>query len=418
MKRFFIPLLLLSLAGFRQHVPVDEDYHLAAEWEPQEAVWVGVFYGQERNLVTAAMIKAIYKEVPVRLNYAVDSLKFKYNRFLNQQHIDTSKLQWIKDSLSFNWVRDTGPLFLVNSNGDQKIICFGWNDYGRCYTDNRPLGKTDSIIGRTAIRMGVRLGIPVWRSPMVAEGGALETNGAGILMSIEETALQRNPGHSLPDIEKEYLRATGCKKMIWLKRMTLQEKISNRLLAGKRFTAGANGHIDQSVRFLNPSTIAIAYISDAERKRNSFLKQEAAILDEYYQVLKTATDIEGKPFQLVRVPVPDLDIYAVPMITDKEIKKDFPDEGNNLKTGDTIRFIPAVSYLNFMITNKVVLIPSYWQNGLPVKEKQKDEQVRILFEQFYPGRKIIQINPYAINGGGGGIHCATLEQPRRKRYAV
>ena len=67
--------------------------------------------------------------------------------------------------------------------------------------------------------------------------------------------------------------------------------------------------------------------------------------------------------------------------------------------------------MNFMTTNGVVLIARYWKEGMPLKEKAKDEKVKKIFEQLYPNRKVIQINPTNINRSGGGIHCATMQQP-------
>ena len=114
--------------------------------------------------------------------------------------------------------------FPGHKKGEQKVIDFGWNDYGNGFCIWSTAKKRDSVVGRIDKRMATYLKIPVISTPIVAEGGGLETNGAGILMSIEETALQRNPGKTLQEIETEYLRVTNCKKMIWLKRMILQKK--------------------------------------------------------------------------------------------------------------------------------------------------------------------------------------------------
>lgn len=385
---------------------------MPAEWEPQQAVWVGIFHRQERALVSAAIIKAIYKNVQVRLSYTADSTRNKFNKFLYSAQVDTMRLQWIKDSIAFNWVRDPGPLFLVNKKGQQKVIDFGWNDYGNCYVENSKLSKADHIIGRIDKRIAASLNWPVISTSIVAEGGGIETNGAGVLMSIEETALQRNPGKTLQEIEAEYLRVTACRKMIWLKRMSLQDKSVSGLLVKNWINSGANGHIDEVVRFVAPNTIAVAKIDETERKTNPISKVDYDILEEYCYTLKQATDADGKPFKIIRIPSPDLNAYAVSYIMSKEMRKDFADGAPSIKDGDTLKYIPAVSYMNFMVTNGVVVIPRYWKEGLPLKEKEKDEKVKQIFEALYPGRKVIQINPYNINGGGGGIHCATQQQPR------
>ena len=415
MRVKLLALLLFTVFVAFNSKKEGDAFRMPAEWEPHEAVWVGVFYGDGRNRVTATLIKSLYKYVPVKLSYDEENRKHQYNIFLHSQQVDTTKLQWVKDSVAFNWVRDPGPVFLVNSKGEQKVADFGWNDYGDPIIYKRNATRWDSVIGRTDRRLAKVLGLPVVSTPVVAEGGSLETNGAGVLMSIEETALQRNPGRSLQEIEKEYLRVTGCKKMIWLKRMTLHDKNVSGLLTENWKSAGANGHIDEVARFVGPNTILLAKIDVADKKRNPISKIDDGILEECFETLKKATDVNGKPFKIIRMPYPDLNVHSMSFIMDAEIRQNFEGAVVKLKDGDTLNFAPAVSYMNFMVTNGVVLIPKYWQQGVPLAEKAKDDKVKQIFQQLYPDRKIIQINPYYINIAGGGIHCATLQQPRRKK---
>jgi agmatine deiminase len=82
------------------------------------------------------------------------------------------------------------------------------------------------------------------------------------------------------------------------------------------------------------------------------------------------------------------------------------------EVGDEINWIPAVSYLNFFITNGVVLVPRYWREGLPKREREKDEEVRSTLQQLFPDRRVVQIDAMAVNWSGGGIHCITQQQPR------
>ena len=413
--RLLAILLFMVFVSFNAQQK-DDTFRMPAEWEQHQAVWVGVFNAPGRNLVAAAIVRSIYKHVQVRLNYSADSTKRKFNRLLDSLKIDTSKVTWVKDSIAFNWSRDPGPIFLINKNGEQKVVDFGWNDYGNCFVYDQRLKKADSITGRIDKRMAALLKLPIISSPIVAEGGGLETNGAGVLMSIEETALQRNPRKTLKEIEAEYLRVTHCKKMIWLKRMTLQEKTVKGLHIENWKSSGANGHIDEVARFVAPNTIALAQIDKLEKDKNPISKVDYDILEECYAILKKATDVNGKPFTIIRIPSPDLNANAVSYIVNKEIRKGFSEEIKTLKDGDTLKYVPAVSYMNFMTTNGVVLIARYWNEGMPPKEKEKDEKVKKIFEQLYPDRKIIQINPTNINRIGGGIHCATRQQPGIFRY--
>jgi agmatine deiminase len=86
-----------------------------------------------------------------------------------------------------------------------------------------------------------------------------------------------------------------------------------------------------------------------------------------------------------------------------------------IKVGETIHWVPATSYLNFVISNGVVLAARYWHKGIPVRERKKDELVRATLQRLFPDRQIVQIDPMAFNWGGGGMHCSTQQQPRVDR---
>lgn len=412
--KWFTVLTCLFFSGCAA-IRKDESFRLAAEWEPHEAVWVGVFQQPGRDTVTAQIIKAIYQNVQVKLNYSKEATRIRYNPFYASLGIDTLKLNWIQDSVNMPWIRDPGPLFLVNKNGEQKVLDFNWNYYGVYLLpgSRKSFTRNDSLTGSIDIRMAEKMGLEIISTSFVAEGGGLENNGDGILMTIEETALQRNPGKSFAEIDAAYKKATGSKKIIWLKRMTLHDKRSTGLVFTNWITGGANGHIDEMARFINKNTIAIAQIDEAERNANPISKADYEILEENFEILKNAKDANGKPFNIIRFPYPNLDVHARIFPLDSNIRKDF-DSPVSLEDGTMMKYAPAVSYMNFMTTNGVVLIAAYWKEGMPLREKEKDEEVFRIMQEYFPDRQVIQINPYAINRGGGGIHCATQQQPLRK----
>ena len=356
----------------------DTTFHMPAEWESQQAVWVGLFGNPGRDTVSAAIIKALHQNVQVRLNYSYAYDKKRNNKFFHNLEIDTAKLQWIEDSLDNAWVRDPGPLFIKNNKGEQKVIDFTWIQYGHHLVYKKKLSALAYEAGRSDIRMAAKLNLPVISTPIVAEGGGIETNGAGVLMSLEETALHDK---TVPDLLIENWTSTG-----------------------------ANGHIDEAVRFVETNTIVVAQIDEEERNNNPISKVDYEILEEYCATLKKASDVNGKPFKIIRMPAPDLNVYARSyVLNDKSIKRfseNFP-----FKTGDTVKTVPSVSYMNFFISNNVVLIAKYWKEGMPLKEKEKDETAKNILAGIFPDRKIIQINPLPVNYLGGGIHCITQQQP-------
>jgi agmatine deiminase len=296
-----------------------------------------------------------------------------------------------------------------------KIADFNWNAYGYeyVYKDFR-LEKFDSLYGEIEKREAERLGLEVIVSGIVNEGGAMEVNGNGVLMAIKETALQRNPGITLDEIEKEYLRLTDSKKVIWLNRSPISERLFDGPTIDNWFTGGANGHIDEVARFVSSNTILLAQIDKNDRYQNPISNIDYEILEENYKILKQATDIDGNPFQIIRLPSPNLNLpeYYTEIVVNDEMRKVSGLNLSSFNNDEIIRRTKAVSYLNFFISNEVVLIPKYWKAGMLESEKQKDEEVKNLFVKLFPEKEIIQINPIAINRGGGGIHCVTQQQPK------
>jgi agmatine deiminase len=100
-------------------------------------------------------------------------------------------------------------------------------------------------------------------------------------------------------------------------------------------------------------------------------------------------------------------------LTDAQKRRDALDAWyRDFKVGDEIHWMPAVSYLNFVVTNGVVLVPMYWRQGLPEREREKDTVVRETLQRLFPDRRVVPINPLEVNRLGGGMHCITQQQPR------
>lgn len=414
MKTYIFILSAMLIISCNQERSVSE-FYMPAEFEPQEAVYVGWFNNPQKDSVAAQIVSALYNSVQVKIFYSKESMKHNANILLTGYGVDSNKINWIKDSMRYDFPRDPGPIFLINKKGEMKIADFNWNLYGYPYVYNGfQLEKFDTLYGEIDKREGLRLNIEVICSEIVNEGGAFEVNGNGVMMAIKETALQRNPGKSTNEIEKEYLRLTGSKKMIWLKRAVIHDRAFDGPTIDNWFTGGANGHIDEMARFVSPNTILLAEIGEEERTGNPISKIDYDILEENYKILQQATDIDGKPFRIIRVPSPNLNVpdYFTEIIVSDEWKADGSLNLSSFANGDTIRITKAVSYMNFFISNEVVLCAMYWKEGMPESERKKDEEVKKILEQVFPERKIILINPLAINRGGGGIHCATQQQPK------
>jgi len=171
------------------------------------------------------------------------------------------------------------------------------------------------------------------------------------------------------------------------------------------------------VRFVNDSTVAIAQVDSADAATNPLSAADRVILRENLAELRAAVNVDGRPFHIVTLPVPGIQHYmwTGPLSEDDKRADSLGAWYRGTAVGDTIHWVPAVSYLNFVITNGVVLAASYWHEGLPESERQKDQRVRATLERLFPDRQIVQIDPLAFNWSGGGMHCSTQQQPSVER---
>jgi agmatine deiminase len=387
-----------------------------AEWEPQRSVWMTwqeapVQYGVPMPLsqdVSARVIKALAPHVRVDLITADAASRGRAIRYLSRYGAETSRITFHLASRRWFWLRDPGPFFLKRADGALTIADFGWNMYGADLA--KPPSQATRASGAVDVEIARELRLPVVASRAVVEGGGFDSNGDGVLMGIAATALQRNPGMSLRAIEREYLRLSGARKLIWLKRSPLTDFWVTKPLVGNYFTRGANGHVDELARFVDPHTILLADIPAAERNANPLNRIDSRILDENYRVLKAATDAHGRHFRVIRVPNPDLRLLSAKHVLRGQ-KDDVSYLAAGFKKGDTVVDVPASSYMNFFVSNGVVLVPRYWRPGMPAYQRARDASVAARFRQLFPNRQIVQIDPISINWFGGGMHCITQQQP-------
>ncbi|HEX6536452.1 MAG TPA: agmatine deiminase family protein [Gemmatimonadaceae bacterium] len=167
------------------------------------------------------------------------------------------------------------------------------------------------------------------------------------------------------------------------------------------------------MRFVDDSTVAIAQIDSADAATNPLGAADREIPRENLTELRAAVNVDGRPFHIVTLPVPGIQHYmwTGPLSEEDERADAMGAWYRGIAVGDTIHWVPAVSYVNFVITNGVVLAAAYWHEGLPERERKKDERVRATLERLFPDRRIVQIDPLAFNWSGGGMHCSTQQQP-------
>ncbi|CAN5181237.1 agmatine deiminase [soil metagenome] len=410
-------LSLLFISSFQaysqdQSPVVQEEYVLPADFEKQEYIWLSYsnrsFYGGESvEPAILASIKELSPYVKIRLVVSEEDQIDHLNNVFQEENIDLNNVELIYYPNKWFALRDIGPAFLKNSKGEIVVGDFSWNNLGFPTLAEKVI-ETEQVDRDLADH----LGFPTIKSLLVSEGGAREVNGKGTLILVEEVDLKRNIGWTTQDIENEYKRMLGVSKVIWLKKGLLEdEKINYGLLPDHVIPIGSGGHIDLFCRFADPNTILLAEISEEERDSNSISWINYHRMEENYEILKNATDQDGNPFNILRVPAANVLIQEYEITEeDHYLLKHLPES----KAGDNIKYALAASYLNFIVANGIVLTANYWKEGRDPAILEKDLKVKEILQIAFPDRQIVMIDVESYNHDRGGLHCSSQQQPALK----
>ena len=405
-----ILLAVLALSSLSTQGGPRDDFTLPAEFEPQEAVWISARpteTGKPVLNVVIEMVRALSRHVRVWLMVPSEDVKAEVQNGLRQEKINERQISyWTTAASPTRWYRDVGAIFLRNSHGELKAVDFNFNCYGECPAGSVEAQKKEGIDREIAAIAGV----PTIKTALVSEGGDREVNGQGTLMAIEETEMQRNPALSRDQIEKELLKLLGQKRMIWLKRgIAEDDDPMHGPLYSNVYPIGC-GHIDEMARFISADTVALAEVTEQERRTDPLMRMTYDRLEENLRILQAATDQNGNKFKIVRIPVADAIYHEFTIEPGADLAY-----FHGSKPGQKIRIVIPASYMNFFISNGVVLEAAYWQPDRPESTRRKDEAARGTLKRLFPTREIVQIHAENLNYGGGGMHCATQQQPSRIR---
>lgn len=361
-----------------ESLPNTNAYTFPAEFEKQQAIWLqwpSEVYNQTGRQVNPVMINVIKAFAPyIRVNVAArnsDEIA-QIKGLLKASGYKGSSVYFYRINHLSIWARDVGPIFVKGNNNKLSVVNFGFNNYSR--DGNKTYIDTESQVDKLIAGL---YGFPIINTSLVSEGGAIESNGKGTLMLTESVVLTRNPGLSKQQIENEYKRVLGVTKIIWLKKGLAEDD---------RITGG---HINEIARFAAPNTVLLAKILPGDRYTNLISQESYTRMEENFNILKNSTDQDGKPFKIIRIPMPPTS-YSM-----KDAK------GN----------IPVRSYLNYAVTNGAVLMQIYWKTGRSDGLKATEEGVKEILKGVFPGRSLIGIDAENVNLWGGGIHCITQHMP-------
>jgi len=390
-----------------------------AEFEEQEAVWVlyppeDHLEGYSNEAVVLEIIEALLPDNNVRVAVNSEGLYERARRKLPAAALESGRIQLLQIPYIEFWSRDMGPVFVVTEDGRAAIADFNFNAWGYGDTTEAEVVVEEKFDERVA----AELGLPLVSSSVISEGGDREVNGRGTLMVIESVELDRNPDRSKAELEAEFRRLLGVEHVIWLKEGLYEDShtfLGPLLTAtgSKAYTViTTNGHIDEFARFAGPNTILLAAV-DSSDLDDPIARENHRRMQKNYEILKNAVDQDGRPFEIVRVPLPRTilgtmepgdAVYDYISILEYE-------DGSNFPIGEPVTVIAAASYLNFLITNGAIIAQKYGRSGMEVA-LERDRQVQSILQGVFPDRRIVMIDALAVNFGGGGIHCITMQQPK------
>ncbi|HET6577657.1 MAG TPA: agmatine deiminase family protein [Gemmatimonadales bacterium] len=347
----------------RARTPAQLGYRMPAEWEPhrgtwlswphKEASWPGKF-GPVPGIF-AAMVRALADREEVHINVAGPAMEASVRALLADAGADTGNVFFHHNPTNDAWCRDHGPIFVQRTRDDrreQAIVDWGFNAWGGKY----PPYDLDDVV---PLRIGAELGLPVFEPGIVMEGGSVDVNGRGTLITTEACLLHpnRNPRLDRAAIESYLRDYFGVTTILWL----------GDGIAGD----DTDGHVDDITRFVDPGTVVTA-VEQNPRDENY------EPLQENLERLRGMADQDGRPLRVVTLPMPR------PLYQD----------GHRL---------PA-SYANFYIANGLVLLPTY--------DPPRDEEAAATLGSLFPGRAVVGIDCTDLVWGLGAFHCVTQQWPR------
>jgi agmatine deiminase len=342
--------------------PAALGFRMPAEWEPQEAAWLAWPHNEETwpggaldevRVCYGEILGALAPDQRVCLLVGDGETEEAVRRFLAGRGVDAGPITFVPVPTRDTWIRDYGPTFLVRTAPEPRLAMISWrfNAWGGKYAD---LEADDAV--PDALR--AHLDAPLFEAGLVLEGGSIEVNGQGLLLTTEQCLLHpnRNPGLDRDALGEKLRAFLGVGDVVWLGEGILGDD--------------TDGHVDDIARFVDPDTVVCALEDDPA--------------DENYHALRDNLERlggvrlrGGRRLRVIPLPMPR------PVV----------DGGARL---------PA-SYANFYIGNRVVLVPTFADPA--------DETALARLGNLFPGREVRGIDCRALVAGLGAIHCCTQQQP-------
>lgn len=342
-------------------LPKESGYYFPAEFAPHEATWLSwphkeaSWPGKIESIYPSysLFVKYLALSEKVRINVANDAMKNFATQHLEKAGVNMQQVTFFMHPTNDAWCRDHGPAFLINPEAAEKKIIVDWNY--NAWGNKYPPFDLDDVIPTL---IGKHFNIPVYHPGIVMEGGSVEFNGKGTLLTSSACLLNenRNPHLNQGQIEEYLNNYYGVEQVLWVDEGIVGDD--------------TDGHIDDTVRFVNEDTV----ITVIEENRND---ENYELLQNNLAQLKKMRLLNGKQLTIIELPMPDEIIY----------------EDQRL---------PG-SYANFYISNQHVIVPTF--------RCDKDDKALQIIAGCFRGREVVGIDSTDIIWGLGSFHCLSQQEP-------
>ncbi len=420
---FYFPILILILGCSG---PQEKELRIIAEYEPHEAIFIGFRndlgmgdYDRKEletldkwDSLNLELAKLAQDFVHAYLMVGDTSLFRNPHSTLTEFGIDTSKVKVMYQPLSEDFYQDPAPLFGLNEEGSLMAVDFKWTGYSNISHPDS-ISEKAKIVEAADRHLASALGLPMINLDLALEGGAWEANAKGTVILTEKLMKGRNPEMSLQRMEEELATKLNIKQVIWLPQGAAEDPQQFSRIVGDYYGFGTGGHTDEYVRFANDSTILLAWVNEDEKSLHPIDSLNYINYMECLQILQNTPRPDGGKYTIVKIPSAPLQEKLMVVDTSAEWSDYYL---NALRTehGDTLIRVSATSYMNFVITNGLIIAPKYFYAGMDSSVYYKDEEVASLLKSVFPEREIKQLDPSLFNYRGGGLHCRFKELPSIK----
>lgn len=345
---------------------IPQGYYFPAEWEHHRATWISwphnanTWPGDIQSIFDGYIqfIKIVSRYEQVCINLEGEKMELDARTRLSRAQVDLGKISFYHHATNDAWCRDHGPCFLINAEGNKMILDWGYNAWGGKYP---PYDFDDAIPSQVANS----LNLPCIRPGLILEGGSVDFNSLGTVLTTKSCLLNRNrnPNLSIGEVEQKLKRYFGVNQVLWL-----EEGITG---------DDTDGHIDTITRFVDANTVVTVIENDAEEINYDPLQKNLA-------ALRKMQLSDGQPLKVLSLPMPAPRYH----------------HGQRL---------PA-SYANFYICNGAVIVPTY--------QDPNDDKALSILADLFKDREVIGVDSTEIIRGLGSFHCLCMQEPGLQDYLI